>query len=144
MSTKTGCAPHSSITFAVDSQEYAGTSTISPGRTSRANSAKCKAAVPLLTATAYWQQTYCATACSKAATCGPCTKWPEASTSRTACKSSSAMLGIVSRITAADPDSTQPCGECLLPDLFALRTAIAHVPCVLTGRATPHRRSLCG
>src|SRR5262245_23673050 len=144
MSTKTGCAPHSSITFAVDSQEYAGTSTISPGRTSRANSAKCKAAVPLLTATAYWQQTYCATACSKAATCDPCTKWPEASTSRTACKSSSAMLGIVSRIIATGSDSTQPCGECPLPDLSALRTAITHAPCALMGYVAPHRRSLYG
>ena len=52
MSTNTGVAPHSSITFAVATHEYGATMTRSPGRVPRASRATRNAAVQLLTATA--------------------------------------------------------------------------------------------
>src|SRR3982751_3694589 len=105
-STSTGVRPASATTFAVAGKVYAGTSTSSPGCRSSASTARWSAAVPEVTASAYWTSHSRAISASNSPTFGPIVSIPLSNTSATSASSSSPTSGSPRR-TLGRPTLTQ-------------------------------------
>ena len=82
MSTKTGVAPHSSITLAVATHEYGATMTRSPGPMPRRQQADSQRSGAVADRHCVGTPTCSATSRSNSATRAPCTRYPESSTAR--------------------------------------------------------------
>src|SRR3954468_604903 len=102
-SASTGTAPTYRGACAVARNVNAGTITSSPGPNPNEAHARCNAAVPEDTATAYGDPVHSATAASNAAVRGPMVSQPERRHSATAARSSSAICTSVSGTAQVTP-----------------------------------------
>ena len=105
----TGSAPTYRTALTLATKVRAGTITSSPGPTPAASSARCSAAVPLLTAATWRTPRYSLNASSNSAVRGPMVSQPELRQSSTASTSvsvgSTAVRGTVQVISPARPRS---------------------------------------
>src|ERR1035437_4285107 len=107
MSANTGRARSYSAAFAEATNENGLVITSSPSPPPAARSARCRPAVPLLTALASGARTCSAKRRSNSPTRGPSESCPERSTSSTACSSAVPMTGRASGITSVASESAR-------------------------------------